>query len=241
MGRRKGVLFFVLALILVLDINTVKASNLSNYVSNIKLEGNAKGIVFIPGEEPFLYGPNMLPGDKIQRSISIDSKYNVPYELYMRAERVTAKEKYDLLQKIKLKITYHGEKIYEGPVSGEDGLLKNIDLGKVNPKESKYLNAEVVLDGSTTGNEYKNKFGEVNWIFTAVNTSVEDDDKNPPENNGGDNPFEYRENNIVDKLKKLPKTGEDIVLLYISLGVVSSVVGVILFKKGGKHIEKKNH
>lgn len=57
----------------------------------------------------------------------------------MRAERINKKESYDLLEKIELKVIYDGNCIYDGFVSGQNGLENNIYLGEVKPGESKNL------------------------------------------------------------------------------------------------------
>ncbi|MGL5087271.1 MAG: LPXTG cell wall anchor domain-containing protein [Clostridium sp.] len=138
--------------------------------SDVKLIGDANGLISIPEEEAFLQGNNMLPGDVVQRNMIIENKYNYSYEIFLKAERVTAKEEYDLLQKLNLSVVYNDKTIYEGPVSGEDKLINNISLGIVKPGEVKKLSCRVELDGSTTGNEYKNKYGRVDFIFTASRT-----------------------------------------------------------------------
>lgn len=162
----KKILGFTISLILIFKVNVMAVDNIPD---NIKLVGEADGIVFIPGEDPFLNKLDMLPGDSIQRELTIENNYKKPYELYLKAERVTKKEEYDLLNILELKIIYKDKIIYEGPASGEDGLSNNISLGTYNPGDKISLVAMVKLDGKTTGNEYKNKIVQVDWIFTAVN------------------------------------------------------------------------
>ena len=58
---------------------------------NIELQGNANGIVFIQGDEPFLWSDNMLPGDKFERSILLNNMHDNSYKIFMRAERVSKK------------------------------------------------------------------------------------------------------------------------------------------------------
>lgn len=135
---------------------------------NVELEGNANGIVFIQSDEPFLWSDNILPGDKLERSILLNNKHKDSYKIFMRAERINKKESYDLLEKIKLKIIYDGTCIYNGFVSGRNGLENNVYLGEVKPGESKKLEAFAELPGKEIGNEYKNKKAQVDWIFTAV-------------------------------------------------------------------------
>lgn len=223
MNMKRLIYCLVFIFFLVANVSLVKADDFINNISNVKLEGNAEGIVFIPGDEPFLYKTNMVPGDKISRSIYIINEYDVSYDLYMRAERVTPKEEFDLLQKINLKIVYDDKILYEGPVSGEEGLVKNVYLGKIVPGEYKTLKAEASLDGPETSNEYKNKVAQVDWIFTAENIQVD----------GGGN------NNNNNNSNKLPITGEDIVFGYILIGLSILGVGIILFRKGGKGDERR--
>ena len=103
---------------------------------NVELEGNADGIVFIQGDEPFLWSDNILPGDKLERNILLNNKHKDSYKIFMRAERINKKESYDLLEKIELKVIYDGNCIYDGFVSGQNGLENNIYLGEVKPGAS---------------------------------------------------------------------------------------------------------
>ncbi|MGM8251452.1 LPXTG cell wall anchor domain-containing protein [Clostridium perfringens] len=191
---------------------------------NIKLEGNANGIVFIPGDEPFLTSMNMLPGDKIKRDIILDNKDNKPYKVFVRAERVTKKEKYDLLEKINLSIKYDGKKIYSGPVSGENGMEENICLGVVKPGETNILHASVDLDGKETGNEYKNKFGQVNWIFTAI--KLEDNEEGSTigiGNNNNNSKFKNNENKSI-----IPYTGDSGIRIYLAVTIIAFLLLIII-------------
>ncbi|KXA06900.1 hypothetical protein [Clostridium perfringens] len=190
---------------------------------NIKLEGNANGIVFIPGDEPFLTSMNMLPGDKIKRDIILDNKDNQPYKVFLRAERVTKKEKYDLLEKINLSIKYDGKKIYSGPVSGENGMKENICLGVVKPGETNILHASVILDGKETGNEYKNKFGQVNWVFTAV--KLEDNEGCSTTNIHNDKSNEF---NSKDNKRIIPYTGDRGIGIYLVLIIITFLLLTII-------------
>lgn len=166
MREFKKIVLFTISLILIFKVNTFAVDNIPE---NIKLVGDANGIVFIPGEEPFLNKLDMLPGGSVERELIIQNNYERPYELYLKAERVTKKEEYDLLDKIELKITYKDKVIYDGPASGEPGLENNISLGSFNPGDETKLIAIAKLDGETIGNEYKNKLVQVDWVFTAVN------------------------------------------------------------------------
>ncbi|XZJ71257.1 LPXTG cell wall anchor domain-containing protein (plasmid) [Clostridium perfringens] len=180
---------------------------------NVELEGNADGIVYIPGNEPFLEAKNMVPGDNLKRTLILSNKFNDTYEIFLRAERVTPKEEYDLLEKLNLKIDYNNNLLYSGNATGEPDLEGNISLGKINPGESKELVAEVSLDGPTTGNEYKGKKGDVNWIFTAIRI-----------------PSEESNQNIT-----VPKTGDSGVLVYLVISIICLIL-LLLSNRKEKHL-----
>lgn len=161
----KKILGFTVFLLFIFQVVVFAADKVP---SNIKLVGEAEGIVFIPGDEPFLNKMDMLPGDSVGRELIFENNYDKAYELFLKAERVTPNEKDDLLNKLELQIVYDNKVIYQGPASGEDGLKNNISLGKFKPGDKSKLYAVVKLDGKTVGNEYKNKLAQVDWIFTAV-------------------------------------------------------------------------
>lgn len=179
---------------------------------NVELEGNADGIVYIPGDEPFLEFKGMVPGDRIKRRLVLSNKFTDSYEVFIRAERISEKEEYDLLEKLKMKISYNNSLLHDGNATGWESIKENISLGKIAPGESKELVAEVELDGPSTGNEYKDKRGEVNWIFTAVRIPSEDNlmPSNPP------------------------KTGDDGVLGYISVSALCFIIFKVINRKGKK-------
>jgi len=193
---------------------------------NVELEGNANGIVYIPGNEPFLEFRGMVPGDKIKRRLVLSNKFTDSYEIFMRAERISEKEEYDLLEKLKMKIDHNDGNLHEGDATGEHSIKENVSLGKINPGESKELVAEVDLDGQSTGNEYKNKSGEVKWIFTAVRTPREDKPTGgtPPDNNQSNN----------NSTSKPPQTGDNGILGYLIAIASCFIVFKVINRKGSK-------
>ena len=215
----------VLSLSLLLMIGTVgDATELAP--PNVELEGNANGIVYIPGDEPFLEFKGMVPGDKIKRRLVLSNKFTDSYEIFIRAERISEKEEYDLLEKLKMKIDYNDGTLHEGDATGEESIKENVSLGKINPGETKELVAEVKLDGQSTGNEYKNKSGEVKWIFTAVRTPSEDEPAGvtPPDNNQSNN----------NSSSKPPQTGDKGIFGYLIAIASCFVVFKVVNRKGSK-------
>ena len=197
---------------------------------NVELEGNADGIVFIQGDEPFLWSDNILPGDKLERNILLNNKHKDSYTIFMRAERINKKESYDLLEKIELKVIYDGNCIYDGFVSGQNGLENNIYLGEVKPGESKKLEAFAEFPGKEAGNEYKNKKAQVDWIFTAVKDSYGKEDSSLYIDNCKENDVI----NIKDKIDKktiVPDTGDTGVGIYLVLIIISFLLLAIVNSK----------
>ena len=171
---------------------------------NVELEGNADGIVFIQGDEPFLWSDNILPGDKLERNILLNNKHKDSYKIFMRAERVSKKESYDLLEKIELKVIYDGNCIYDGFVSGQNGLENNIYLGEVKPGESKKLEAFAEFPGKEDNSLYMDsckKSGVIN-----------SEDK-------------------IDKKIIVPHTGDTGVGIYLILIIISCLLLAIVNSK----------
>lgn len=263
----KGFIKTVLITLSLLLIISIKGEASTLTPPNVQLLGNADGLVHISNtEDMFLYRYNMLPGDSVERTLEIKNQYEDSYELFLRAERVSEKEEYDLLDKLDLKITFDDKVIYVGPTSGEYKITDNISLGTFKPGEEATLFAKVELDGPSTGNEYKNKFAQVNWIFTAVrkdsndNTSTDKPSNsnkpstnkpstNKPTNNGETTTNSGNSisnststNSAVSNAQKsstsLPYTGQINFLKYIALiGVVLIVIGVIINKKSKSYKE----
>lgn len=226
-------------------ITTIKVDADTIAPPNVELLGNANELVYIPDDDLFLQHPNMIPGDYIRRTLEIKNKHKYPYELFLRAERVSPKEEYDLLDKLDLKISYKDEVIYEESVNGEDKLIKGISLGVFNPGQEENLIAEVKLDGASTGNEYKNKSAHIDWIFTAVRSEDEshDNDKETADKSdktNNTNKTDESPNNLEsdedDMWSESPKTGEDGIFIYVMLGITSILL--LLMSRKNKNSKK---
>lgn len=216
----KSIIKTLLLFLVIFSAITVKGEATEVLPSNVKLEGNSKGIVFISGDEPFLYKKNMLPGDTVSRKMILKNNYTDSYFVYLKGERISKEEPYDLLDKIYVNIMYNNKSIYNDKILGRNKESKEIPLGLIKPGEEKYLTATATLDGDAVGNEYKNKEVEVNWIFTAVRIPDKNDNRT----------------RIYDKFKKymkniLPKTGYENEYLF---GGIIVVVGIYLVIKRRK-------
>lgn len=208
-------------------ITTIKVDADTLAPPNVQLLGNANELVYIPDDDLFLQHPNMIPGDYIRRTLEIKNKHKYPYELFLRAERVSPKEEYDILDKLDLKISYKDEVIYDEAVNGEDKLTKGISLGVFNPGQEENLIAEVKLDGASTGNEYKNKSAQIDWIFTAVRSEEESKNNDKETVDKSDQYPSDLESDEDDMWSESPKTGEDGIFIYVILGITSILLLLI--------------
>lgn len=231
---------FILTILFLLVL-TLNGYAVQKAPSNVILEGNVDGIITFP-EKKFLEHLNMMPGDKEYGVVNISSYHDKPFELYLRAERVTDKEEYDLLEKIDLKVTYKDKILYEGPVSGENGLEEDIYLGTFNKNESATLLAEIELDGLTTTNEYQGKVFQVDWIFTALTQGEEkpekpnkpnnpDDKDNPDKTTKPSSDYKNEGENNEKGIFASPRTGDNSILFYIGLFTISLILIIINRKK----------
>lgn len=216
----KSIIKTLLLFLVIFSAITIRGEATEVLPPNVKLEGNSDGIVFISGDEPFLYKENMLPGDTVSRKMILKNNYTDSYFVYLRGERISKKETYDLLDKIDVDIKYDNKSIYNGKILGRNDESREIPLGLIKPGEEKHLIASATLDGDAIGNEYKNKKVAVNWIFTAVRIPGKNDDST----------------NIYDKVKKyiknvLPKTGYESEYLFGGIIVVAGIYLVIKRRK----------
>lgn len=223
---KKASKIFILLISLLLGITTTGvAAELSP--SNVKIDKNGIHFVYTKdNSDIFLEKKGMLPGDSVSGTLTIENNLNEPFEVFLRAERVGVKQKIDLCEVLNLLINYNGKNIYDGTVSGEDGLRKNISLGIVKPGEKKLLNAKVILDGRAADNKFKNKKVDIDWIFTAIGTDSHNKviSSNMKNYEGG---IGNNISNIIKNAKNiLPKTGYTEAYVY---GLTCVIIGIGIF------------
>lgn len=225
---KKALKIFVILISLLLGISTNgMAKELPSY--NITLDGDRIHFIYTKdNSDKFLQGKNMMPGDFVSGTLTIENHLKEPFNVFLRAERVEKKEKIDLAKVLNLVVNYNGNNVYNGSVSGEDGLRKDINLGVVKPGERKTLEAKVILDGNATDNKYKNKKLDVNWVFTAIGTNdnskiISNDNKNTINDSTSSNNILK---NGFNKIKAIiPKTGYDGMF---GVGAILIILGMIL-------------
>ena len=187
-------------------------ANAQTFRNDIKIEGNASGLVTIPDTDDFLVKDNFLPGDTAEGTIKLTNNYDYPYEVFLKADDIEKKSDVDFAKQLHLKIDEDSKDVYEGELQGEDRMAKEISLGVINPGETRVLNAKVTLDGISTTNEYKNKYASVQWIFTAQRAIEE---KAPA------------------KIKKTSDINKAIAVGVFVVAAISSFVAISLVKRRG--------
>lgn len=198
----------------------------------IKIDMNSNNIN-VNEEKIFLEDLDMNPGSSVENTLIIENNYDFAYSLYMSAKRMTDEEEYDLLKVIDLEITFGNEVIYKGPIINNKS-EERILLGVFQPDSSKSLKAVARLNDDI-GNEYKNKYVEVDWLFTAegddgknISSSNSTNSGNNTGNNGGSG----------NNQSNLPHTGEVVKSIYMALGFIAIGALLLSSKKDRKKLKK---
>ena len=157
--------------------------------SSVKYEGVGEVYVFAPGSsysstDLFDNFKGMMPGDTRTETIIVknnllDSSQYV--KIYMRAElhdetsnpmspSVAAEETltsmHDFLHQLSMTVKQGSKVIYQASPDKLDGLAENVLLGEFDAGEQTELTVTLSVP-TTLGNEYANRIGEVDWVFTA--------------------------------------------------------------------------
>ena len=150
--------------------------------TNVTYDGTAQKFVFIPeSTDLFAYFKGVMPGDSIEQRIHISNSIGneVKIKLYLKAEPVDPEHK-DFLNQMTLSVVQDGNSIlFSGPAGEQGNLADFVYLGTF------YSGAETDLIATLempieTGNEYMDKFGQINWVFAVEELPIEPDDPTPP-------------------------------------------------------------
>ena len=87
----------------------------------------------------------------------------------------------DFLNQLTMTVTQDGKTIFSGKANELDGLKKNVLLGTLRRNKSVTLDVTLTVPADL-GNEYANRVGEVDWLFTVE----EYDDARPDTPKTGD-------------------------------------------------------
>ncbi|MGL6229507.1 MAG: hypothetical protein ACRC3J_09950 [Culicoidibacterales bacterium] len=134
----------------------------------VTLIGDATELAF--NDEVFLEEPVFLPGNSIERVLTIRNEKSVAFRLSFELERVSATETYDLLNQINVEV-YEGETLLCSGIIDENTCDERQLFAVLNPGDERTLRMIATFD-ENAGNEYKNKFAQYDWIFDAIVTSV---------------------------------------------------------------------
>lgn len=131
----------------------------------------------------------VMPGDVVNQKVIVKNTSGKTVKIYMRAithdeqenplsEKVAAEETVttmqDFLSKLHMTVK-HGEGetatvLFNASPEKLDGLKENVLLGKLKSGLQTELNVELTVP-MELGNEYANRIGEVDWVFTVEEVS----------------------------------------------------------------------
>lgn len=201
----------------------------------------------------------IMPGDELRQVVSVGNDHANEVNIYLRAvphgednplvydeefEAQDGKDQsgeenmrdetvdtmLDFLAQLEMAINWNGSAIYEGPVPPAGGPEDAVLLGSFAPGESKDL--EVVLSVPIEmGNDYMNRVGEVDWVFTVEELDSEDPPTPPtpptPPEDPEPNPGDPTPGDPDPQKPWLPVTGDNAPLAALAgICVVSALVVV---------------
>ena len=121
---------------------------------------------------------NVKPGKTYTKEITLRSSGKVePYDMVLRAEKVSSKGKIDWNKHANLTLHLDGKQIYDGPILGNgkiDWSNVGVSFGGFEYATEKVLKASIKIDDSLTNEDFK----EVNqllykWTFIATRNGKE--------------------------------------------------------------------
>ena len=179
----KTISALALALVLLLGMGATAFAE-----SKVTYEGGAEKFVFLPGSEYtetdlFENFKGVMPGDVITQEITVQNNYTKAdkVKIYLRAvlhdeegnplsEEVAKSEDVvsmqDFLSQLTMTVKQGDKVLFSASPDELDGLKENVLLGAFPGKSYTKLVVELSVP-IELGNEYANRVGEVDWVFTA--------------------------------------------------------------------------
>ena len=179
----KTISALALALLLLLGMGATAFAE-----SKVTYEGGAEKFVFLPGSEYsetdlFENFKGVMPGDVITQEITVQNNYTKAekVKIYLRAvvhdeqgnplsEEVARTEDLvsmqDFLSQLTMTVKQGDKVLFSASPDELDGLKENVLLGTFPGRSKTILTVELSVP-IELGNEYANRVGEVDWIFTA--------------------------------------------------------------------------
>ena len=180
----KAIASLVMMLVLLLGIGaTAYADGTVTYL------GGAEKFVFLPGSsytdtDLFDGFKDVMPGDTLIQAIEVRNHFlnTGSVKIYLRAvahdavdnplsanvaaSGETVATMSDFLSQLEMEVWQGDECIYSASPDELDGLKNNVSLGTLPRFHSTILTVKLQVP-SDLGNEYANRVGEVDWVFTA--------------------------------------------------------------------------
>lgn len=179
----KTISALALALLLLLGMGATAFAE-----SKVTYEGGAEKFVFLPGSEYsetdlFENFKGVMPGDVITQEITVQNNYTKAekVKIYLRAvvhdeqgnplsEEVARTEDLvsmqDFLSQLSMTVKQGDKVLFSASPDELDGLKENVLLGAFPGRSKTILTVELSVPFEL-GNEYANRVGEVDWVFTA--------------------------------------------------------------------------
>lgn len=180
----KTIASLVMMLVLLLGIGAPAYAD-----GTVSYKGGAEKFVFLPGSgytdtDLFDGFKNVMPGDELTQTIQVKNGFfgTGSVKIYLRAvahdEQTnplsanvaaageTVATMSDFLSQLYMEVWQGGTRIYTGTPDQLDGLKNNVLLANVPRGKSVELTVKLQVPAEL-GNEYANRVGEVDWVFTA--------------------------------------------------------------------------
>ena len=155
----------------------------------VSYQGGAEKFVFLPGSsytdtDLFDGFKNVMPGDTLTQTVEVRNRFisTGSVRIYLRAvahdeqtnplssavaaSGETVATMSDFLSQLYMEVWQGDKCIYTGSPDELDGLKNNVLLGTIPRFKSTTLTVKLQVPAEL-GNEYANRVGEVDWVFTA--------------------------------------------------------------------------
>ena len=180
----KAIASLVMMLVLLLGIGAPAYAD-----GTVSYKGGAEKFVFLPGSsytdtDLFDGFKNVMPGDTLTQTVEVRNRFlgTGSVRIYLRAVAHDEQENplssavaasgetvatmSDFLSQLYMEVWQGDQCIYTGSPDELDGLKNNVLLGTIPRFKSTTLTVKLQVPAEL-GNEYANRVGEVDWVFTA--------------------------------------------------------------------------
>lgn len=180
----KTIASLVMMLVLLLGIGATAYAD-----GTVSYQGGAEKFVFLPGSsytdtDLFDGFKNVMPGDTLTQTVEVRNRFlgTGSVRIYLRAvahdeqtnplssavaaSGETVATMSDFLSQLHMEVWQGDKCIYTGSPDELDGLKNNVLLGTIPRFKSTTLTVKLQVPAEL-GNEYANRVGEVDWVFTA--------------------------------------------------------------------------